>query len=256
MSNTIELLGIFASIIALGMLKGSGVCATICAPGLIPYIADKKRDWRYGLKVGILFNIPRVLLLTFAGGVIGYLGFKVTEGKYFTDVVSFLGGLGYLLVGLMFFLFGAYMFAKAADEREDFKEGINNSCNLKNSKLGCKLQKITPKKRFVFLIWGSILGIACVGEVAIIEGTLLSGLASSTADSSLNAVILGALAMFLFGIGTSIPILVLTTASGKFSEKLDTFEKMNKIKTAGSVIMIMVGLTLILKTLVFFNRTF
>ena len=46
MSDTVELIGIFASIIALGLIRGSGFCVSICAPGLVPYIADKKRNWQ------------------------------------------------------------------------------------------------------------------------------------------------------------------------------------------------------------------
>ena len=256
MSDTVELIGIFASIIALGLIRGSGVCVSICAPGLVPYISDKKRNWRYGFKAGILFNIPRVLLLTIAGSVIGYLGFKVVEKDYFEDIAGILGGLGYFFVGIIFLVMGAYMFAKAADERIDLKEGINKSCSLKKPKIMCKIEKISPKRRNIFLIWGSLMGIACIGEVTILEGGLLSGLASSYADSSSNAILIGAFSMFLFGLGSSIPIIALTTASGKFSEGINTFEKLNKIKTIGSVIMIMVGLTLILKMGVFLKRTF
>ena len=256
MSDSVELIGIFASIIALGLIRGSGVCVSICAPGLVPYIADKKRNWQYGLKAGILFNIPRVLLLTVAGSVIGYFGFKVVEKDYFEDIAGVLGGLGYFFVGIIFLAIGAYMFAKAADERIDLKEGIKN-CNIKKkSNVMCKIERISPKRRFIFLMWGSLMGIACIGEVTILEGGLLTGLASSYADSSSNAILIGAFAMFLFGIGSSIPILILTTATGKFSEGINTFEKLNKIKTIGSVIMIMVGLTLILKMGAFLKGTF
>lgn len=246
MSNTIELISIFASIVALGLVRGSGICATICAPGLVPYIADKKRDWKYGFKAGILFNIPRVFLLTIIGAVIGYLGFKATNNDFFTEISKFFGGLGYFLIGIMILILGAIMFAKAADEREDLKKGIKSNCQ-RVSKKNCKLKEISKKRRFIFLIWGSLLGIACISEITLLEGTFLTGIASSFARSTINAVLLGAFAMFLFGVGTSIPILILTTASGKFSEKIDTFEKLNKIKTIGSIVMIMVGLTLILK---------
>ncbi|MCK4717460.1 MAG: hypothetical protein KAT70_02230, partial [Thermoplasmata archaeon] len=46
-----------------GLRKGSLLCVVVCAPSLIPYVSERGGGWRRGAWMGIVFNIPRAVLL-------------------------------------------------------------------------------------------------------------------------------------------------------------------------------------------------
>jgi sulfite exporter TauE/SafE len=48
---------------------GWGPCLSYSAPLLLPYIGATKRNWRDGLKVGLVFSIGRLLALGLLGGI-------------------------------------------------------------------------------------------------------------------------------------------------------------------------------------------
>jgi cytochrome c biogenesis protein CcdA len=68
---------------------------------------------------------------------------------------------------------------------------------------------------------------------------VFSGVSATFGSTVGTAVTFGALTMFVFAVGATIPILVVTSISGSFSDKIST-EKL--IKDVGALLMIMVGI--------------
>ncbi len=56
-----------------GLTRGTSVCATICAPRMVSYIAINKYSWKESAKLGLTFDLPQILILTLLGVIVGYL---------------------------------------------------------------------------------------------------------------------------------------------------------------------------------------
>lgn len=230
---------LFASF-ALGLARGSSTCVLVCAPGMIPYIVEKKSSITTGLKYGLIFNIPRILLLTALGAFVGYLGFEIGR---FRGLISGLGFLGYILIGLLLLFLGIYSL------RESLYPEKKGGLKLKKHFLWRWRLKISRKTRLsegnlLFLVWGSLLSIACLGEIAIIEAAFLGGAAGGLENSPLAASGFGALAMFIFAWGAAIPVIAVTTLSSYASKKI-TKDVAQSVKTIGAMLMILVALFII-----------
>ena len=239
-----------------GMRKGASVCVTICTPSLIPHIIEKKMSWRQGLKAGILFNLPRIIFLTAIGALIGYVSFELIHAIEFQNIIRDIGSIGYLLVGIFLFIYGGYTFAHGIEEAENIKEGkLCEKTHQENIHLHAKFitkiaKKISKNENSFLLTWGAILGLVCISEVIFtLETALLSGVVASLGGNYLSAMLLGASTMFMFALGTSLPILLVTTISAGLSARTKKEKALNLIKIISSIMMIALGLILILNSL-------
>jgi cytochrome c biogenesis protein CcdA len=251
-----------------------------CAPGIIPYLLTKNYNWRKCLQLAVIFNIPRIVLLSVLGIIVGIMGFFLKEliTSYLGQIFIPVQFIGYGLLGFFIFFFGAYMFTTGIDKREDLKEqkgirqikknsaetvdqsinknqvSLNN--NLQNSTNICKQEeskllpyirekfvKIQNKPTHLFLIWGGILSIACLGEIIVIELSIISGSFGLISNNIFDAGLLGGTAMFLFAIGASLPIIIVATISVPIKTRfIDTIDKLETIRTVFGIVMIIVGL--------------
>lgn len=251
-----------------GLRKGSTICATVCAPGLIPYIAERRLDWKEGFKVGLIFNLPRILLLTAIGAIVGYVSFALLSNPDFENATVGIGIIAYFFVGILLLFYGIYTFTKAAEDRKKIKkiqsgdmkgegnqeEDLNKACYPHTRAILFFTKKFSKQKQegFFLITWGSLLGMACIGETIIaFESALLGGVVASLGNDPFAAMLLGALVLFIFSIGAALPVILVTTTSGRFSDRIKTREILNKIQTIGSVVMIMIGLVLVF---MFFGR--
>ncbi len=258
LSIAYEILLIMLGSLTLGLIRGTSICATVCAPGMVSYIAVKKYSVRESVRLGLIFNLPRIIILTAVGGIAGYIVF-ILKTKL-SDMID-LGrvmGLGYVLLGFFLLAFGAYWFAKSMESREDRKEGNPKPPDLCKvgaqakkhgwifNKISNKLTNPKTQPTTLFLIWGGILSIACLGEIIIIEGAVISGAAASFGSEALGAIALGSTGMFMFAIGATVPVIVVTIIGSSLPKYLKTAEKLEAVKTIGAIMMIMIGLVFIL----------
>ncbi len=238
-----------------------------CAPGIIPYLLTKNYNWRKCLQLAVIFNIPRIVLLSVLGIVVGILGFYVKEliSSYLGQIFIPIQFIGYGLLGFFIFFFGAYMFTTGIDKKEDFKEkreyeqnkkkglrennqiSSQNICAQEGSRfvpyIRDRFKKIQDKPTSLFLIWGGILSIACLGEIIFIELSIISGSFGLISYNVIDAAILGGTAMFLFAIGASLPIIIVAAISVPIKTRfIDTIEKLETIRTVFGIVMIIVGL--------------
>lgn len=242
-----------------GLTRGTSICATVCAPGMVSYIAVNKYSWKQAAKLGLIFNLPRIIILTVLGGIVGYI---VHAFSTEIDIEAFAGTsqLGYFLLGIFLLIFGAYWLAKGIDTREDRKEGKSppDLCKVKEpkSKSGWFYNKIHTKlinpirqPKMLFLIWGGIISIACLGEIIILEMPVISGAAALLGSEYLGAILLGATAMLIFATGAAIPIMYVTIIGSTISMYVKSQEKLEAIKTVGAIMMIMIGLVFMLTSI-------
>ena len=213
----------------MGLIRGTSVCATVCAPGMVSYIVVNKFSWRESAMLGLIFNLPRILVLTAVGAIVGYIafGFSVGSEDILGPAVNVMA-IGYLILGLFLLAFGGYWLAITIEARENRKECKSTPPDLCKvdetekkhgwlySKLSNKFSNPQSGSKMLFLIWGGILSIACLGEIALIEGAVIGGGAALFANEHLGAAILGATAMFLFAIGATIPVLYVTIIGSTF----------------------------------------
>ena len=59
----------FSKLFIGGFTMGWGPCLAYTLPLLLPYIGATKRNWKEGLKVGVLFSVGRLIALALLGGL-------------------------------------------------------------------------------------------------------------------------------------------------------------------------------------------
>lgn len=263
-----------------GVTRGSSICLIACAPGIIPYLVSKNYDSRTCLRLAVIFNIPRIIILTLLGIIIGASAFLIAQGvieSTVNPIIATIQRFGYALLGLFVLIFGIYMFVTSIETKEDLKEGV---CEKKNGKDASSdpLTKCSPdkdekskakahrgakaftfvQKRFIklqnnpnklFFIWGGIMTFACLGEVIVIEVPFFSGSLGIMSDSLWGAAFFGGFGMFLFAIGAAMPIIVVAVLSSSITKYFKNVEKLETIRTIGGMVMIMVGLAMIIGSL-------
>jgi hypothetical protein len=247
-----------------------------CAPGLMPYLISKRFNRRECFKLALIFNAPRIIILTISGIIVAYLAFLLTEEVFKSMLTSWIGNaqlVGYGILGAFIFLFGAHMFLTSVETQEDLKDAKAGKRKKKRLKKGCesgcadnsskiisgnthcdpikpkrfgfvqrKFMELQKKPGRLFLIWGGILSMACLGEILLVEMPIISGAIGVTRDTFAAAAFFGGFSMFLFAMGASVPIIVVAVVSGSVEKYFKTVEKVESIRTIGSMVMIMVGL--------------
>lgn len=229
-----EIFLILGAMLIAGIVRGSSVCSLVCAPGILSYIASKKVNWKESLRYGVIFSIPRILVLTVLGGVIGFISFTVVSTGFFRHVSANLSLFSYFLIGGIFFVLGIIVFKNIARKDKCFLERVTNI-----------LTKHKMSNPALFLILGSIVSVGCIAGT--FEGMMLSSVFSTLGNNSITACVLGASAMFLFAFGLSAPIIVGSMLAGRLSEKIN---HLREIRLVGATIMVVSGLLLMTTTMI------
>ena len=246
----------------LGIARGSTLCLIACAPGILPYLWSKRYGWKKNLQLAIIFNLPRIIVLTILGIIVGIVGFTLKDWvtsalpKIFLPVQV----IGYGFLGIFILIFGAHMFTSSVEAQEDMKEqkfgcskSIKNkqSCEDKTcvskkpglfSSFKNRFNKTYDKPKRLFLVWGGILSIACLGEIILIELSLISGSFGVISGSLYEAALLGGAAMFLFAVGAAIPIIIVAMLANPMGQFFKARGFIENIRSVFGIAMIIIGL--------------
>jgi len=197
-----------------GFTMGWGPCLAYTAPLLLPYIGATKRNWKDGLKVGLVFSIGRLLALAILGGLATVIFSFIN--RFFPPQKS---GWLYLIVAFFMIIMGILIILG-----KGFKVHIGKSILDKGD-----------KSMFLF---GFLMGIApCVPYVAVL--TYIACVAE-------NRILVGVLYAALFAIGTAIAPVVLGTLMGIIPAKLFRSAKWLKVfQVICGVVLILFGLQLV-----------
>ncbi len=253
------------SVLLLGLVRGAAVCVAVCGPGLLSYVVIKRKSPLEALRLSILFSLPRSLLLILLGALVGFLAHGAASLSYLNSLSTTMHSIVYIAFGVILTAMGFYLFAKAIDERSDFREGkarpeecVADVCGrmekAKKGKKGGLFSRIldpgnVPKRwkescAVMLLGWG--MGLGCMAEVAILEGTAVSGGAALHGSTALGSAALGAAGMALFSLGLAIPLSVLCMAAAALSKRMDTLRRLNVFKTMASAAMMILGVLIVL----------
>jgi hypothetical protein len=256
---------IIAGVFLLGIARGASTCALICAPGMMPYIIVRKLSYLESLKLGILFNIPRILMLTALGAVVGYLISVAGHGLDLKGFSTPFGIAGYVLMGAILIAGGAYLLSRiqAQDacgrdpKRDTADENGNEGSNRRKKKnparawgnpvsaaIRKKMADTVENGPALFFILGGMLSIACLGELALIEGTVVTGVAAGTLGGA-APVVIGALVMFMFALGASVPVILVAVIGSGISGMTRVRKVIGKIRDIAAILLILVGLVLV-----------
>jgi hypothetical protein len=197
--------------------------------------------------------------------------------------------IAYGILGIFILILGAYMFTTSVDAKEDLKENNenmkiqgskktenksnsdtkicnqaatckSNSCEIKTAKRSLsireKFQDLESKPVKFFLIWGSLLSFACLGEVIILEATIIWTSISVISNSLGEALLFGGSAMLILAIGASIPLITVATLSGTVRNFFNNVEKLESLRTIGGIILILMGLIYSISLIFYFVGLF
>lgn len=90
-----------------GFVVGAGPCVLICAPILLPYLVSTKNTWQEGLRATLVFGLTRLLVYTFLGGMVGYVGyylFQLFYSQFWRKMLWGFAGIFIFILGLLIFL--------------------------------------------------------------------------------------------------------------------------------------------------------
>lgn len=195
--NQSNLLSNGAKLLVAGFSMGWGPCLAYTAPFLLPYIGGTKKNWRDGLKVGLVFSIGRLVALAILGGLVTMV-FKFIN-QYFPPQKS---GVLYLISALFMITIGVFII---------LGKGLRIQVG----------EKVLERSNESIFLFGFLMGIApCVPYVAIL--TYIACVAE-------NTVFAGVLYAVIFASGTAIAPIVLGTLMGSITGKV--FKKDRYIKT-------------------------
>ncbi len=278
------LVAVLGSLFFWGLARGTTICLSVCVPGLLPYLAEKPRGPWDGAKFGILLCLPRLLIFTVIGIVWGAVSYALFSSGTFEDAAIWMYVIGYIALGVVIVVVGMGMFIKAARDKEDLRqaklrameaspedtERVPMTTSAKEAMAECEgpvdkpshkaarsitgwLLRFVPGtnkgERTYVLLWGSILGFTCLLEVSILEIAILGGAAANLAEGTLYAALTGGVAMFLFALGASIPIIIAAAAFAAYIDRVETQERLISLRVTGSLVMVMIGSLLVFRHL-------
>lgn len=244
-----EFAGALASLIAIafitGVVRGSTICTFLCGPSLVSYTLSEGRDWRKGAIYALKFNIGRIALITAVGALIGYSAGVLVSGGFNAPLMTMLI-LGYFLVGIYSIVLGSLLYRRAR------KRQVNPECDCSSHfKLVERLQKKYPKlfanETMALIILGLLMGIACLVEIILLDALILgSASAFFGASFGIATALTGAFTMFIFGLGSAIPVIAFNASAGYASSRF-TPQKINSFAGIMAIALITMGFLLVLR---------
>ena len=96
------------------------------------------------------------------------------------------------------------------------------------------------------MILGFGLGIGCLGEITLVEGTLLTTGAVFMDSTLLGTILNGFLGMLMFSLGLTVPLVIVAMGAGYLSSRIDTLKGLNIFKTVVSIIIMVTGTFIII----------
>jgi sulfite exporter TauE/SafE len=232
----VERLAFVGLIFLYGLFMGATYCNLTCGPLLVLRLAGQGRGAREGLMLSLLFSMPRIVILTALGALIGALGYRASElsgsiGSWF--IAPFL----YFALALIM-IFTGFGFLRDGGGRNCDRGSIR-------SRLTGLVLNIGPRKgngeRYSLLGIGILVSLLCFSQ-GTIASIFVSGLLGSGSDQLTEGVLWGSLGMLFFSTGISTPLIVLGTSASWLGKKLEGED----VRKVGGLILVGIGFLLIL----------
>ena len=261
----LALLAVVASAFVWGMARGTAVCTAVCVPGVLPYLAESPRGARGGAAFGALLCAPRLAILAAMGLVWGAASYAVFSSEAFERAALWTHVVGYIVLGAIIAVVGTGLFLRAAREKDRLRRariaaaggGVEGGPAGKDpplsegppGALSSALLRFLPStqrgERAYVLLWGSILGVACLLEVSVLELGVLGTASGGVAGGTATAAALGGLAMLAFGAGSSVPVVLASAGFAAYVGTRRTREQLVSLRVTGALVMVAIGLLLV-----------
>jgi len=261
------LAAVVASAFVWGMARGTAVCMAVCVPGMLPYIAESPRGARGGAAFGALLCAPRLLIFAALGLVWGVASYTVLSSEAFERAALWTHVVGYIVLGAVIAVIGSGLFLRAAREKDRLRrariaaaggvvEGMPAGKDQPVAEgspgaLSSALLRFVPStrrgERAYVLLWGSILGVACLLEVSVLELGVLGTASGGVAGGTAAAAALGGLAMLAFGAGSSVPVVLASAGFAAYVDTRRTREQLVSLRVTGALVMVAIGLLLVVR---------
>jgi len=265
-----DLLSPAAAAFLLGLFRGLSICLFLCAPGMIPLLVSEKAGLGRSLWLGFLLSLPRLIFLTALGALLGFVSFEVVNSPAFHGTLFWINVVAYILLGLLLVLLGGRMLGQYGDdvpkaEGPAPKKGKRKSRAQRKGRAGPAREprpsawtrlwmgladRLYPRKgrsEAFFLLWGGLLSLACLAEVTFLEGAAISALAGTGTDIAAASAGFGALMMFFFALGATVPILAAAAVGGGIVAGVKDRRRLETIRGVLSVLMVLLGLYFIFR---------
>lgn len=234
MNETLAILGV---LLLLGIFQGLTVCNLTCGPLLFLRLAGRGKGAREGLRISLLYGLPRILILTALGALLGGLGYTLTtigdlsEHQWFQAVV-------YIIIGMVMMVTGLVFVGVLRKKECSGKPGLKDRIILSMMKLGPRKEK--GEGRTMFGI-GILISLVCFVEASA-AALVVANLLGIEAEDIGSGLLMGALSMLSYSIGLTAPLILLGTGASVIGKRL----KNKDARAVGGVLLIIIGVLIII----------
>ncbi|MGQ9582824.1 MAG: hypothetical protein ACUVV6_04840 [Thermoplasmatota archaeon] len=101
-----DILAPAAAALLLGLLRGLSLCLLVRAPGLVPVLVSEGSGPLRSLYLALLLSLPRLLLLTALGALLGLISFGVASSGPARALFAGASVTAYFLIGALMLVVG------------------------------------------------------------------------------------------------------------------------------------------------------
>lgn len=173
-------------------------------------------------------------MITIFGAIVGYLSSLLLSPWLKGSLIDVLF-VGYTIFGVYVIVLGFTMYSR----NKTPSHGLLHNLLI-------RLTEHVSNNNRVLVLMGIILGAVCLLEVSLFDAIIISTASGLFGSSTgVSTMITGALAMFSFGIGSTVPLLLITTTSGGISKVIPE-GSMDSVRSILGISMMVVGTFIIL----------
>jgi cytochrome c biogenesis protein CcdA len=223
---------VFGVLFLFGVFQGFTICNLTCGPLLFLRLAGRGKGAKDGLWMSMMFGLPRILLLTFLGALLGALGYTLTSlsdlsgHTWFTAMV-------YLIIGLIMVATGLVFVGLLRKKECSGKPGLKDRMILSIMKLGPRKGK--GEGRTMFGI-GILISLVCFVEASA-AALIVANLLGVDSDTIGRGFLNGGMSMLFYSIGLTVPLLIIGTGASAIGKRL----KSGDARAVGGVILMILG---------------
>lgn len=233
-----SLIAILILMFLLGTVQGLTVCNLTCGPLLILRLAGQSRGAREGLGLSFLFSLPRIIILTILGALLGALGFSISSLAGLSSFPWF-QAVVYIIIALIMIATGFRFLGFPKKRNKDCHEhGLRNRLLMLIMKLGPRKGE-AEKRSMVGL--GILVSLICFVEASGASLAVAQMLSLDTGEIG-SGIMVGSLTMFFYSVGLAVPLLILGSGASELGKRLNR----DDVRIVGGILLIGFGLLLLI----------
>lgn len=227
-----------------GIVQGLTVCNLTCGPLLILRLAGQGRGANEGLKLSLMFSLPRIIILTLLGAGLGALGYTASSMAELSRF-PLLRSIVYLVIAFIMIVSGLRFVGVIGKKDENICSGGRPKIK---DRLVMNLMKFAPRKgkaegRSLMGI-GILVSLICFVEASVASAFVAASLNMDASDIG-TGVLFGTLTMLSYSVGLTIPLLLLGSGASEMGKRMNRED----VRVVGGFLLILIGAALALFTL-------